>query len=269
MLDNKEYLGYTEKVNDCKGGVNILKSERKSLIEEKIAQDGVVSLEDLVNLLKTSESTVRRDLDELEAEHKLRRIHGGAERIHPLQEELTNQQKSIKNVQAKQKIARQAVQLIEAGEVIFIDAGTTTELLIDQLEGVAITVVTNSIHHAVKLVEKNLKTIIIGGDVKSSTDACVGPVALKQIAGLNFDKAFIGINGIDEAFLTTPDMAEAAVKAEIIRNSRQTYVLADASKLGQVSFVKVASVAAVDLVLEKTDQAIVTTLKEQTRVIEV
>lgn len=248
---------------------SILKSERKRLIEERIAQDSVVSLEELVKLLDTSESTVRRDLDELEAEHKLRRIHGGAERIQPLQEELTNQQKSIKNVQAKQKIAEAAANLLDDGDVIFIDAGTTTELLLDRLGEKDITVVTNSIHHAVKLVDKNIKTIIIGGDVKSSTDACVGPFALQQIAELNFDKAFIGMNGIDEHYLTTPDMAEAAVKRQIIQNSRMTYVLADASKLGQVSFVKVAGVGTVQLVTEKTDQAIVKNIIKQTRVIEV
>ena len=100
----------------------------------------------------------------------------------------------------------------EDGDVIFIDAGTTTELLVELLDRRNLTVVTDSIHHAAKLVEKNFKTIIIGGFVKQSTDASIGRAAVEQISQLNFDKAFIGMNGVDESFLTTPDMEEAAIK---------------------------------------------------------
>ena len=99
---------------------------------------------------------------------------------------------------------------------------------------------TNSIHHASKLVERNIPTLIVGGNVKLSTDASIGGVALNQIGQLNFDKAFIGMNGIDDGFYTTPDMEEGAVKRAILENAKQTYVLADSSKLGQISFVKVA-----------------------------
>lgn len=231
-----------------------------------MSQDGVVSLDSLVTLLETSESTVRRDLDELEAEGRLRRVHGGAEKIQTLQEELTNQEKSVKNVQDKQIIAAYANQLIADGDVIFIDAGTTTDCLVNQLDK-QVTVVTNSIHHAVKLVDKQIKTIIIGGDIKLSTDACVGATALEQISRLNFDKAFLGMNGIDEHHFTTPDTAEAAVKSAIIAGSRQTYVLADASKLGEVAFVKVAPVSSATILTTNTDKAIVTRLKTETRVI--
>lgn len=247
----------------------ILKSERKRLIEEKVMAERAVSLEDLVAMLDTSESTVRRDLDELELEGKLRRVHGGAEKIQTLQEELTNQQKSVKNVQEKHALAQKAAQLVSDGDVIFIDAGTTTELLVDQLTAKQLTVVTNSIHHAVKLVERGLKTMIIGGDIKSSTDASIGPLALEQIQGLNFDKAFLGMNGVDEEDLTTPDLAEAAIKRAIIRSSREAYVLADGSKLGQRSFVKVAKLTDITLLTTARNPAIVAKLKEKTRVIEV
>lgn len=81
--------------------MNILKSKRKQLIMEKLSHDKFVNLEDLVSMLDTSESTVRRDLDELESERKLHRVHGGAELPPSLQEEFTNQQKSIKNIQEK------------------------------------------------------------------------------------------------------------------------------------------------------------------------
>ncbi|RSJ79633.1 Lactose phosphotransferase system repressor [Streptococcus cristatus] len=246
----------------------MLKSKRKQLILEKVMKDKFVSLEYLVKALDTSESTVRRDLDELESERKLRRVHGGAESLHFLQEEESNQEKSIKNIQEKTKIAQKAASLIQEYDVIFIDAGTTNELLVNELHDPSVTVVTNSIHHATKLVERNIPTVIIGGVVKRSTDASIGGVALNQIGQLNFDKAFIGMNGIDDGFFTTPDMEEGAVKRAILENAKRTYVLADASKLGQTSFAKVAPVSRARLITNQTESEVIQKIKEKTEVIE-
>lgn len=245
-----------------------MKSKRKQLILEKVMKDKFVSLEYLVKALDTSESTVRRDLDELESERKLRRVHGGAESLHFLQEEESNQEKSIKNIQEKTKIAQKAASLIQEYDVIFIDAGTTNELLVNELHDPSVTVVTNSIHHATKLVERNIPTVIIGGVVKRSTDASIGGVALNQIGQLNFDKAFIGMNGIDDGFFTTPDMEEGAVKRAILENAKRTYVLADASKLGNTSFAKVAPVSRARLITNQTESEVIQKIKEKTEVIE-
>ena len=247
----------------------MLKSKRKQLILEKVMKDKFVSLEYLVKALNTSESTVRRDLDELESERKLRRVHGGAESLHFLQEEESNQEKSIKNIQEKTKIAQKAASLIQEYDVIFIDAGTTNELLVNELHDPSVTVVTNSIHHATKLVERNIPTVIIGGVVKRSTDASIGGVALNQIGQLNFDKAFIGMNGIDDGFFTTPDMEEGAVKRAILENAKKTYVLADASKLGNTSFAKVAPISRARLITNQTESEVIQKIKEKTEVIEV
>jgi transcriptional repressor of the fructose operon, deoR family, putative len=246
----------------------MLKSKRKQLILEKVTKDKFVSLEYLVKALDTSESTVRRDLDELESERKLRRVHGGAESLHFLQEEESNQEKSIKNIQEKTRIAQKAASLIQEYDVIFIDAGTTSELLVNELHDPSVTVVTNSIHHATKLVERNIPTVIIGGVVKRSTDASIGGVALNQIGQLNFDKAFIGMNGIDDGFFTTPDMEEGAVKRAILENAKRTYVLADASKLGNTSFAKVAPVSRARLITNQTESEVIQKIKEKTEVIE-
>lgn len=246
----------------------MLKSKRKQLILDKVMKDKFVSLEYLVKALDTSESTVRRDLDELESERKLRRVHGGAESLHFLQEEESNQEKSIKNIQEKTKIAQKAASLIQEYDVIFIDAGTTNELLVNELHDPSVTVVTNSIHHATKLVERNIPTVIIGGVVKRSTDASIGGVALNQIGQLNFDKAFIGMNGIDDGFFTTPDMEEGAVKRAILENAKRTYVLADASKLGNTSFAKVAPISRARLITNQTESEVIQKIKEKTEVIE-
>ena len=246
----------------------MLKSKRKQLILEKVTKDKFVSLEYLVKALDTSESTVRRDLDELESERKLRRVHGGAESLHFLQEEESHQEKSIKNIQEKTRIAQKAASLIQEYDVIFIDAGTTNELLVNELHDPSVTVVTNSIHHATKLVERNIPTVIIGGVVKRSTDASIGGVALNQIGQLNFDKAFIGMNGIDDGFFTTPDMEEGAVKRAILENAKRTYVLADVSKLGNTSFAKVAPISRARLITNQTESEVIQKIKEKTEVIE-
>ena len=246
----------------------MLKTERKQLILEELQEHHVVSLEKLVSLLETSESTVRRDLDELEAENKLRRIHGGAELPHSLQQEESIQEKSVKNLQEKKLLAHKAVSLIKEQDVIFIDAGTTTAFLIKELSNKDITVVTNSIHHAVQLVEKQIPTVMVGGSVKMTTDASIGGVALNQINQLHFDRAFIGMNGVDENYYTTPDMEEGAIKRAIIDNAKQTYVLVDASKVGQTCFAKVAPLKRAVVITSK-GQKLVEALKEKTEVIEV
>lgn len=246
----------------------MLKSERKQVILEELKQHKIVSLEKLVGLLDTSESTVRRDLDELESENKLRRVHGGAELPHSLQEEETIQEKSVKNLQEKKLIAQRASSLIKEKDVIFVDAGSTTAFLIKELEQKDITVVTNSIHHAVQLVDKQIPTVIIGGGVKMTTDASIGGVALNQINQLHFDHAFIGMNGVDEGYFTTPDMEEGVVKRAILENAKQTYVLADSSKIGQSCFAKVAPIKRAIVITSKGHE-LLSAIKEKTEVIEV
>lgn len=246
----------------------MLKTERKQLILEELNQHHVVSLEKLVSLLETSESTVRRDLDELEAENKLRRVHGGAELPHSLQEEETIQEKSVKNLQEKKLLAQKAASLIKEKDVIFIDAGTTTAFLIHELVNKNVTVVTNSIHHAAQLVEKQIPTVMVGGNVKTATDASIGGVALNQINQLHFDRAFIGINGVDDGYYTTPDMEEGAVKRAILENAKQTYVLVDSSKIGQTYFAKVAPLKRA-IVITSQGHELLQVIKEKTEVIEV
>lgn len=159
--------------------------------------------------------------------------------------------------------------MIKEGDVVFLEASTTNELLIPHLSNRQVTVVTNSIHHAVKLVDLGISTRIIGGKVKHSTDASIGSTALEQIRQLNFDCAFIGANGVDANYFTTPDMEEAVIKRTVIANAQKAYVLADASKLGQITYAKVAEVEKVTIITNASEEGLLKELKEKTRVIEV
>ena len=101
-----------------------------------------------------------------------------------------------------------------------------------------------------------------------ATDASIGGVALNQINQLHFDRAFIGMNGVDDGYYTTPDMEEGAVKRAILENAKQTYVLVDSSKIGHTCFAKVAPLKRA-IVITSQGHELLQTIKEKTEVIEV
>lgn len=225
-----------------------------------------MSVEELVADLACSESTIRRDLDELEQIGALVRVHGGAIRLDGLDFEATMSEKSGLAQEEKEKLAQLMIRLIQPSDVLFLDAGSTTMNVIPYLEGMDVTVVTHSIHHAARLVDLGIHTIVIGGRVKQSTDAAVGSMALDQLKALRFDKAILGINGVTENGYTTPDPEEAAIKRTVLARSAQSYVIADSSKIGKQSFVTVAALGAATLVTSSSDSMLLKTMKEQTEV---
>lgn len=219
--------------------------------------------------MQTSESTIRRDLAELESQGLLKRVHGGAEHLRFLSREESMQEKAIKYVPEKQAIANGALKQVQDGETIFLDAGTTTAFLIEGLAQKSIRVVTNSIHHAARLVDLHVPTLMIGGQIKETTDACIGASALEQVQALNFDRAFMGMNGLDQDWFYTPDPEEAALKKAVLQNTSKAYVLVDPSKYYQTAFVKVAGVETATIVTSESNSSLVKRLVEKTEVLEV
>lgn len=214
--------------------------ERHKIILEELAKNGIVTLADLTVLLDSSESTVRRDLNSLHNEGKLKKVHGGAVSIgdnYSKSDYKVTIRKEI-NHDEKVKIAKVAADIIEDGDVIYIDAGTTTELLIEHLTQKNITVVTNGIFHAKKLLDKNIRTFILGGEIKWVTEAVVGVKATQDIQSYNFSKGFFGANGVSQSKgFTTPDPSEAMIKAEAIKRCNEPYILVDDSKINESSFI--------------------------------
>ena len=115
------------------------------------------------------------------AENKLRRVHGGAELPPLLTGRRNHSRKICQNLQEKKLLAQKAASLIKEKDVTFIDAGTTTAFLIHELVNKNVTVVTNSIHHAAQLVEKQIPTVMVGGNVKTATDASIGALLLTRL----------------------------------------------------------------------------------------
>lgn len=154
-------------------------------------------------------------------------------------------------------IAQYAASLIEDNDYVFIDAGTTTEKMIDYIDNHTASYMTNGIIHAQKLAQRGFKVNIIGGTLKRVTLSIIGACAVKSIANYNFTKCFMGANGIDiERGLTTPDLEEALIKEEVIKRSNDAYVLTDSSKFDQVFAVTFSDLKEVCIITDRLDNAL-------------
>lgn len=252
------------------GGSKMLTEERHRKIIERLERDGVVKSQDLVQWLDSSESTVRRDLQELEDLGILERVHGGAKRPQHLEQELGMFEKSSKNVQQKKLVAKYAVECIAEGDVIYLDAGTTTSEMIPFLKERTVTVVTNSVGLAARLVEAEIATIVLGGRIKLTTDAVVGSQALEQLKQYRFNKAFMGMNGVHtDSGYSTPDPEEAILKRAAIQQAEEAFILVDHSKFNQTSFVSVAPLSAASILTDTCPLVIHDQITEQTTLKEV
>ena len=227
----------------------MLTKKRHQLILELLAREEVVKMQKIVEQTGASESTIRRDLSQLETAGHLRRVHGGATANHLQIEEPNYFEKSDQHVEEKERIARAAADLIEDGMYVYLDAGTTTLAIVPYLEEKAITVVTNSLPLANTLLYHRIPTFVVGGQLKHSTQALVGYNAREGMLIYHFDVAFLGMNGVHPAQgFTTPDPEEALVKKTAIELAKQSYVLVDETKLDAISFSRVASLQAATII---------------------
>lgn len=219
--------------------------ERWSSIIHVVESRGAVTVMELSDLLKISESTIRRDLTALDRQGRLQKVHGGATAVEKefVSDEYDVRTKSQICIEEKNAIARYAAALIRDDDFVFIDAGTSTETLINYISSSKAAFVTNGILHAKKLVARGLKAYVVGGIVKPVTEAVVGADAVTNMKKYNFTKAFLGTNGIHTEFgYTTVDVEEAMVKMEAVSRTRTSYILADHTKFDKITAVTFAPI---------------------------
>lgn len=247
----------------------MLTEERYNLIIERLQVSGIVKLQELVDVSGASESTIRRDLIDLEGRQLLRRIHGGATLLHQKGEEPGMEEKTFTNVQEKHHIARLAAREIQNGECIYLDAGTTTLAMIPFIEAKDITVVTNGLSHVDALVSKRIRSYLLGGMMKMLTKAIIGGMALENLNNFRFDRCFLGANGIDaEMGYTTPDPEEAMIKRRAHELAAHTYILADSSKIGEVTFARLFDLQEAVLITEAVPEHSRPFILNKTKIIE-
>lgn len=236
------------------GGRSLLETERHEIILKLLKEKNTVKIQELVELTDSSESTIRRDLTQLEQREFLKRVHGGAARLQGKLQEPSMTEKSLINPQEKQKIARYAAGLVEEGDSIYLDSGSTIIEMIAHLP-TNIVVVTNGIMNVPFLLEKNIKTYLIGGYVKPSTKAMIGRDAQTSLEHYRFDKCFLGVNGIHSQLgFTTPDQEEAVIKQLAISLSREAFVLADESKFSEIAFAKIADIQDATIITNELEE---------------
>ena len=232
--------------SNCEGTTQLqeegimLTEQRYETILRMLDERGSVTVTELKDLLDASESTVRRDITALGRAGRLIKVFGGAVAMERIMtgSEPTVAQKVEVNKEEKCRIAAYAAGLIEPEDFIFLDAGTTTGYMLDYLTEKNATFVTNAVAHAQKLAEMGMKVLLVGGELKSSTEAIVGAQATEMIRKYHFTKGFFGANGVTKKTgFTTPEASEAVVKEIAMAHCRDRYVLADHDKFGSVSSV--------------------------------
>jgi DeoR/GlpR family transcriptional regulator of sugar metabolism len=230
-------------------------ASRAEHILHELLRTGQVAVDQLSEQLAVDSSTIRRDLEKLERQKLLKRIHGGAVLLDTLSytgyaHDLTFQENTSKQVEEKANIALAAVRFIQPGDSIALSPGTTTTRLartIRHLQIPNLTVVTNAVNIAMELATlPGINLILIGGMVLPDFFALVGPLAEQGLREVYVDKAFIGVTGLSaEHGLTGPNQLEALTYRITIERARQTFVLADHTKLGRVALYRIAPMSAV------------------------
>lgn len=225
---------------------------RRESILNYIAKRDVVYMKELANELGISLSTIRRDLQTLQKESEIIIMRGGAVRIKQGDYDEPVVRKKLLNNEAKEIIAQKAATLVNDGDCIYIDSGTTTVAMLKYLHGKNITIVCSSTQLMENMPIKGAKCILLGGEVRDDLESVFGSVTEKMISMMHFDKAFIGGNGyIEDGGIYTYDMNEAR-KKEIAKDfAHTTYVLMDTSKKNKYAFSKVFDLSEGILITEE------------------
>jgi DeoR family transcriptional regulator of aga operon len=233
----------------------LLIDERRRRIRELVHEEGRVTVDALATRFGTSLVTIRADLSALESAGALTRTHGGAL---PLDPEESLGVRQLQHHAEKTRIAQAAVALIQEGETIILDSGTTTAEIARALrktELVSINVITNALNVAALLMDvPAVRLIVPGGILRRESNSLSGPMAEAALANMQADRLYLGADGIDpEIGVMTPHLQEAGLNAKMIRISRQVVVVADSSKLIRRNISLIAKVDQIHMLI--TDRA--------------
>jgi DeoR family transcriptional regulator of aga operon len=242
-------------LNTAEGGLLI--AERRRRICEFLRADGRVTVEALATRFGISQVTIRADLSALESAGALIRTHGGA----LPREQDEDEPLGVKQLQhhtEKVRIAQAAIALMEDGETIILDSGTTTAEIARALRKAdfkSINVITNALNVAALLVDTAFVRLIVpGGILRRESNSLSGPMAEAALANLQADRLYLGADGLDpESGVMTPHIREAELNAKMIRISRQIVVVADSSKLVRRNISVIAKAEQIHMLI--TDRA--------------
>ena len=234
---------------------NFLKAERQIWIRRLVDDQGSVTVAEVSSRLGVSEATIRRDLEEMNQRGWIYRTHGGGVRVDRVLQEPPINQRLRERSDEKQRIGRAAARLIEDGETIFLGSSTTVlEIARNIPNQIHLKIITNSIPIVNELAShQNVEIIVIGGALRRSELSLVGHFAEQMVQEFRADKVFMGIHAIDFVNgLTNDDLQESIFDRMILNLAPKTILVADHTKFGRVSTVKVGSVTAVHTIITDT-----------------
>lgn len=233
----------------------LFSDERQNAILAEISQRGRVSVTSLAEQFSVVGETIRRDLAALERRGAVRRVHGGAIPARRAAFEPPIDARAKLMAAEKERIATAALAELPAEGSVFIEAGSTSSFLVSVMPSDrALTIVTNGGYLASVLAQDGGHTVLsVGGRVRQRTLACVDDWALGALSGLRVNVAFLGTNGLSvDGGLTTPDLAEAAVKRAMLAIAERTILLADHSKIGVASLARYGELHQIDMLITDT-----------------
>ena len=230
----------------------MLANQRRDKILELLKEDGSAKVIKLAKIFKVSEVTIRQDLEKLESEGYILREHGGAF--------LKNVEDSVKsftllnqdNLEKKKLIGRKAAEIIESGDSIILDSGsTTTEIAKNLIGRNGITVITNALNIAMMLgAEPGIEVIVTGGEFKPPTLSLTGQKAASFFEDIHVDKLFLATAGISlRSGLTYPSLSDIVVKKAMIEAADVTYLVADSTKIGKNAFASLGALSLIDYII--------------------
>jgi DeoR/GlpR family transcriptional regulator of sugar metabolism len=226
-------MGSIEKIS--KGSHAMMAEERRQKLSEVVIQRGYVSLPDLVSVIGVSESTVRRDLDYLHEAGVVRRTHGGAMAVGERMTSLPAfEERSTRQAKEKKQIAQRMAEIIQDGETILLDGGTTTFEVAKQLLGRSLQVVTNSLPIANLLgSSRDIDLVLIGGYVYPKTGVALGPIAQRAIQDLHVKRLVMIVGGATQRGHFNGNLLLVETERAMMRMTQETKVVADNTKFGQ------------------------------------
>jgi DeoR family transcriptional regulator of aga operon len=216
----------------------MLSEERRREILEMLHTEGRVLVGALAGKFRTSQITIRKDLEFLQHEGQLERTHGGALPVKTgALRDRSIQEKEQMHRREKLRIAEAAVHMIRQGQVIILDSGTTTTAIARLVRNIKnLTVITNATNIAAELADSSVEVILTGGVLRKNSFSLVGPLAEESLKKLSADLLFLAVDGFDVRYgLTTPNVLEARVNRVMAESARRVVVVCDSSKFGQRS----------------------------------
>jgi len=224
---------------------------RRVKILEILSSEGQVGVSELSKKFNVSEVTIRNDLSHLEKKGLLIKTRGGGLKTQRVGIDQRLNEKAKINSKEKLAIGKRAAELINDNDTIIIDSGTTTVEIVKNVGKVNnLTVITNALNIASQLIRDEIKVVVLGGILRSSSLSLIGPIGENSIKNFYCDKCFLGVDGIDsQSGIYTPNLEEAHLNRMMIEASKEVIVVTDSSKFRRKSFAHIASINKVNIII--------------------